>query len=512
MIRRAKHFPVALNDPERTLIDSIRMFSTDSVLKKINQLSGQLQLQDGGDQNIHGAKLMKFLFADSFRQKKEETVWITGWNLISLAYRAILYSNDYRGETIIEDQEVFLLIDFLTAYEQDLESKMIDLLKKSSDWENEFALYIKGFSGEQFHFQTDFRSFDNAARELYILFECKPERLPEIDVKTIVQEEIGLDWKQVLCSLFLAWGHSLVSPSVFDIGAWIKWDDRLSLKDFETVIQRYTTTYEEIKQDENHIERQQIYIRPFIKTQKSGTLSVSPYSNLFLYEHSVLWIVRDYYKKKHNQKFTSDFGYYFEEYVQRLFTYYDIPASRVPEDPKEKRADWAIDLCGYHFLIEQKSAVIGLVVKQPNPDINRMIDYIKRNYFDAFMQLSTTEKLFSEKECIKIVLTYEDYLYEWNNDVLFSMKDHPVEDDGLFWLVNINEFEMLLQLYFENKQSFVELVEEKVKRGKNHSAEGRSIELLLSQYGIHENKYVKNGQIDKYQNMIERLAESFLSK
>ena len=102
--------------------------------------------------------------------------------------------------------------------------------------------------------------------------------------------------------------------------------------DFKKVIERYTSTYQEIRTSE--LGRQYLYTRPFIRTQYSGTISCNCFLNLFLYEHSILWIVRDYFYKKENRLFTSEFGRYFEEYFRELLMEY-VPQTNYHKIPEE---------------------------------------------------------------------------------------------------------------------------------------------------------------------------------
>lgn len=501
------HFLIQ-QDAKQMLVNSVRMYSTDSVLKAINGISRKL-LFVSTEKGIKGADWFHFYAKDEKGRKTENSVLVSGWNLVSLAYTSIIHSNDFRGKSIEGDQELYFLVSILTSYEQEQEKEVIETFRNSPNQNNDILLYIKGFSGEQFKYERPFSANDNAARELYILFDCKPEAILEINVESIIESECHTDWKSLLCCLYFEFANSLVTPFVFDLKSHIKWDDNLSFSDYENVIRRYTSSYKDVRDDSMKIGRQQLYIKPFIKTQKNEVISISPFLNLFLYEHSLLWIVRDYYKRQKKQDFTNAFGCYFEEYVKRLFCNYGIPATKIPEDIKEKRADWVIEVGDYTLLIEQKSALIGLSIKQPTTDRVNLGKYISRNYFEAYKQLENTEKNYIGRECIKIVLTYEDYLIEWNEDILFAMKDCPVVNDGLYWHININEFEMLCDLYANSKERFILLVGEKVNKGKAKVIEGNGIESLLKKYGVHYNNFLHNGTINQYQNIVMDMIEKY---
>ena len=59
---------------------------------------------------------------------------------------------------------------------------------------------------------------------------------------------------------------------------------------------------------------------------------------------------------------------------------------------------------------------------------------------------------------------YEDYLdSDLLNVILFS-KESGIQNDGYFWYVSIQEFEMLLYLYSQSPASFVEIVNSKIQK------------------------------------------------
>ena len=182
-----------------------------------------------------------------------------------------------------------------------------------------------------------------------------------------------------------------------------------------------------------------------------------PFLNLCLYEHAILWIVRDYfnYKKEQDQWFTSYFGKCFEKYFEELLncSLREDEYEKIPE-ATNRRADWKMKIDGYRFLVEQKSTLIRLNAKQQAPSIGDIEYFAKQTLIKAIGQLDTTEKEFAEGQFIKIILLYDDYLNPEILEQVFTMKECDTESDNHFWLVTIEEMEILLSLCPKNRDSF----------------------------------------------------------
>lgn len=121
----------------------------------------------------------------------------------------------------------------------------------------------------------------------------------------------------------------------------------------------------------------------------------------------------------------------------------DYCYKRIPEDNNSKRADWYLNINGIEFLVEQKSGLSLLGIKQNQTDIELLKEHILKNWGKAVKQLYSTQKALNLQSPIKIILVYEDYYMSECLDELFRL-DESLKNDGKYWLVTIREFEMLL--------------------------------------------------------------------
>ena len=492
----------------------LRKFKLDKLLAYINMESAKLMKkkpENSGETDLaYGMAYEKYYLFDTKKaMRKEQHVLVSGWNLIDLSYNAIKCTHDYRGAEITQDEELYLLVSATQAVKEKREAEFLNSIHEEGT--PDFFLYLWGFAGEQLKIQSLAKTFKTAARELYILFEVRNRLENSLNIEDIVMKETGVSWIDVITSLYFAWFGSTVSPYVADLTAKIKWDSDLCESNFNKVIERYTATYQEIR--DSNLGRQYLYTRPFIRTQYGGTISCNCFLNLFLYEHSVLWIVRDYFVKQGNQLFTSEFGRYFEEYFRELLMEY-IPQTNYVKIPEEDvpRADWKITLGEYKFLVEKKSTVLGLLAKQQESDIETIKQFAKRHIVKALKQLKSTEDDFNDGQYIKIVLLYEDYLKTEVLNEIFKMDECQVQDDRHYWLVTIEEMEMLLYTYKFNQQLFEEIIKDKNTREVEKSNEGRSLIQLLNEHGVVYNQHLSHSKYRKYETLAQENARKHLAK
>jgi hypothetical protein len=131
-----------------------------------------------------------------------------------------------------------------------------------------------------------------------------------------------------------------------------------------------------------------------------------------------------------------------------------------------------------------------LSAKQQHTDIDAIKEFTKRTVLKAVSQLNNTEKEFANGKYIKIILLYEDYLEPELLEQFMEMRKCTVDNDNYFWLMTIEEAEMLFGLCKSDRALFGKIVSEKINREINHSNEGRGILKILNQNGIVKNLYL----------------------
>lgn len=490
----------------------LKHFQLDDLLKNISKESVDIFKRDCS-QVCCGTKCASFPIMTNLTTGLtfKQDVIVTAWRLVDLAYEAILTTNDYRGKHIEKEDEIYLLHLATDEYYGKKEKDIIDCIL-SSDM-TKFMFYLHGFSGEQFKFENANSSIINAFRELYILFESsKSVSSANYDISDIVVKETGANWEAVVGVLFLLWSGSTEFSEIQKIDNLLEWPENFTKDNFYQIVSRYTATYDEIRNSD--LGRQIFYTKPFIKTSRNEIISINCFLNLFLYEHAIMWIVRDYYKKQNNQGFTSYFGECFEEYFRELLSTF-LSADeyeKIPEENARKRADWKLFLDGYKFLIEQKSTFLRLSAKQQDSDFPAIENFTKDTIIKAIGQLQTTEDDFNEGKFIKVILLYDDYLNTHILEEAFKLECCNAKNDNYYWIVTIDEAEMLLSTYASDRKRFRMIVSEKIKREEIHSKDARDLTNIMIQFGITDNTYLESDKFSYYKEIASQTAISYLKK
>ena len=482
----------------------LRKFTLDKLLKRINIETAEL-LTSVLFSDVSGTKRVSFPLIDtSTGARKNQEVFLTGWNLVDLAYSSIVCGNDYRGKAISDVNELYLLVSLTESMHQKRESEWMDV----DDFQStpDLFLYLWGFFGEQKKIQQPGKVFDNLSREMYMLLDLAPRIQGVSNIQEIVNYEVGVCAEKIILALFLAWFASTQAQTQKEWEENLIWGETLSLEEFRVIMSRYTATYQDVRSSK--LGRQYLYVKPYIQTQNKEIISINCYLNFFLVEHCVLWCVRDYYFRTNSRQFTSEFGLLFEEYFKELLmnTLVDEAYERIPEE-KKSRADWRIVLGKYRFLIEQKSPLLGLDAKQQESNLEVMKTFCTRNIVKGINQLGETEKDFGDGPYIKIILLYEDYLYTGIIDHVFALPECKQKNDYLYWLVTIDELETLLFLYHSDEKLFDEIMDKKIAREVTRSNEGKSLSQIFGENGVSKNPYIAQ---EKFQKHLDRIKHDSL--
>lgn len=501
--RARKAINIYIDGTEDSVRKNVKKYAADIALKFINLESFSLLFE----KETNGVKWFQSMFKDANHKVTMRPILVTGWYLHNLSYRIMKYSNDYSSGILDTEEDLARLLCSSVAVDQSEEHRYLEQFKNREDSNQAIMFYFNGIAGEQVLYQLFPKHLDSFTRELYILLsdDMRDERL---DVNEIVLCETGVDAKTVIKYLQIAWVLSFMSSNVADIDL-VKQVNEVVSEDYLTVISRYTTTYSEIRADVNNIGRQQLYLKPFVRTSKGETISVNVFLNMCLIDHCIFWIVRNHYLNMQSREFTKIFGELFEKYLRLTFSdYLNVNEYKriVEEDKKQncKRADWELKIDNHSFLIEQKSSTMYLSTKQQIPNIDEMKKYYEKVVLVAKEQLRQTELAFGH-DYIKIILLYDDYIA--SSMISDYLKISEVNSGGPYWILTIDEMEMLLYYSYSDRKGFDELVDEKIRLGKDSANSGPGIEKLLNDRGIFDNRHLKKERFQQYRSIYKEPFE-----
>ena len=419
-------------------------------------------------------------------------------NLIDVMYEVINY-NCFGNREITFDEALYL-IHLHVNWEGAIHSK------KSNH--TDFMLSLFGNLGEQkrFQFASDF--FDDFSREKYILETISKKEHTKnnisIDIQKDFFEETALstdNYSALLFVLFVYFSNinNVLSPQ--KIKSELNHPD-LSNDRIIHMLKKYSVSIDEVR--ESTAKRQIFYQKPLLEID-GVYVSVNPFLLLCTFVNSNFWVIRNKYMNagKDTQRFTNAFGNYFEIYLEEVLQncLSKEQFENIPEAKNGKRADWYVNIGGYHFLIEQKSTISMLGIKQSHPDVEAMKRHILKNWGEAVEQLEETQRFYKLDNAIKIILVYEDYYNSVCLDTLFDLSPGLTNDNN-YWLVSIQDFERLIYTYKTNPSMFSKIVQEKIEAEMTHSTNGRDLSMFLLKNGITQNGYLEEcGIVDEFKKI-----------
>lgn len=495
-----QHLRFGIITSENDFCSFVKQFSSLGIIKSTYNLSKEVYFSGCSIESLQRHVTEK----DARNgQVLEQDVLIQPWQFADLIYKSVVYSNDYKGVIDLKDNMFLLALVETNEYISFVTSNLIKELHSGFD----ISLFMYGFGGEQFKYETQFIFFQNLIRELYIIFTISKKYKSLINPEEIVKQEIGVEWKDLVLVLLGIFIDYLFHQDINEAVRYLAFDPGKNKEEiFKKVTDYYSADYDAIRK--SNLGRQIFYVKPYIKTQRNGLLSASVYFNQFIVEHSVFWIIRNYYlnkPKNERQTFTDEFGRLFEHYLEELFISYKVNYEKVPEE-KEKRADWRLKIGNYDILIEQKSAVIPINIKQQLTDFKAYKKEVHKTIHKALTQLETTEKDLNIDKPIKIILCYDNYIDANILPHVFE-EDCPVVNDGRYFVANIMEIEMFTELASTNFSLFESVVKDMLRRNTKDNGEGLSLLKIMRDNGYNKDSYWTSPIFDEYKNLLKDIKD-----
>jgi hypothetical protein len=374
-------------------------------------------------------------------------ITVTAWNLSDLAYFAIRESSDFQTwEPSVHD--LIRLCNLFLAWEENRSSSEYGSLV-GDDWTLKFAV---GFSQKQFWYQQLYRIREEFNRQVELLEVIPAEIGSQIDLSGACEAGSGFDLRTlriILLGLFAVVGkQSDLTRLTFD-GTATNLHPALTVHNVYQVANFYAAEYQEVRESlllENHF-----YVKPIVRTTSNRLVAV----NMFMFAKKVadgpFWIIREYYHSCGSQAFVTEFGQYFERYVEKLLQHCLAPTcfTRVPAPKIGEYADWFVYTKNYRLIIELKSSLATLMIRSLYPDIEVIKTYMQK-FQKGVSQLDSTAQAYpdSGRTTVKLLVHFEALYF--SDGVLRPMivktdKNRRTVTEHLYFC-DIGEFEWLMSL------------------------------------------------------------------
>lgn len=436
---------------------------------------------------------------------KQVQVRLSAWDIQNMAYVSIVNANDYRKE-IMTREKAGTVVNLYRGYENEHSNSEYIRGAKLSD----IFKFMTGMTYEQFKYQNLAWTYQSFNRNYHILLGSnKINRGKIVDINEITKELFNLDVDDFLANvLYLLW---LCSERPDPLGAEEKAYQRgensiLTKENLEKIISYYSVTYDDVRK--SPIQKQLFYSKPFVVTQKKKEpIMVSMYLVQMLFADGLYWLIRDYYYNHGGGTgFINAFGMMFEEYFMELSEIYLTRDMwhKIPEQDK-KSADFFVEFEDAVFLFELKSGLLGIKAKQQAPDVQQIDTFYKRNILEAYEQLKMSEKEYQgQKPVIKIFLLYESMT---NTQIMMSSIPEIFIDDSRCYVMTIENLEMLLATYRNDKEKFARVVRVLVDN-QNSNNQFMSVLNILNDYdAVGDMHFV--GERDYFGKIVQKMEWGF---
>lgn len=474
-------------------LSEIRKFSTRGIISELSKISIDM-LKNG--KHFSNLKLL-------CRHKgvlRYVDVLLTAWDITSIEFLSVKYSNDFRGSH--KKIELAVLVNSYRGYENKEQS--LPLKKVGTD---KIFMMLLGMTSEQFIFQERWRIFEKFNRDYHILWAAKNYRhRQKLDVNAITSELFDFsvdDYIAVLLTVFWLCSQN-PEPLTAPEKLYKKKDATVLTKDNITkFVEYYSCSYDDLR--ESPLGRQLLYSKPFIKVSSGVCLSSSLFLVLMIVGNGLYWLTRDYYMKQKSNYFINAFGELFEDYIDELISKYcdEEKCYKIPEG-KDKSADYFFDLGDLFMLVECKTSLLALNAKQQVPNIDNVNRFYERTIKESYKQLNSSYSEFAPSNnvpIVKVILLYDEFS---NTNIIEEAVPEIFEKDRLCYVMTIHEFEILLYAHKHNptkRDEFITQILENSKRDKK-----LPIGSVLEAVSLHLDNPHFEGDMNYFSKLIEYLG------
>lgn len=479
----------------KNFIQAIKGISAENLIYQFAELSVDMYKKQEFLHDIEVPIVQGFM-------RKVMIVKLSAWDIHGIQYHAICNSNDYRNST--RAYTVGQIVNLYRQFENQ-ESPAEDLQK--ADLSGVFKILF-GMASEQLPFQNMGWIYENFNRNYHILLASdKINRNLKVGLEQIIREKFGWSIDEYISvQLIVYWlctqhCNPLTAPEEM----YRKQDDTILTKEnIKKFINYYSCDYSEVRR--SPIKKQIFYSRPFIHTDKSGAYIASNcYLVFWMISNSLYWLIRDYYNDLGSYEFVSCFGTMFEDYLKELAEKHFLPEQwKVIPRGKKRSADFYFDLNDAILVIEQKSSLIRLSVKQQAPDLDALNKFFANAIIEAYKQIQATcSEIKSSKTIIKIILLYETIE---NTAMIEAALPEIFGTDDSCYIMTILELEIMFHLWSTDRDRCLELLQNMITGKKEDTIHSCSISEIYRDMGL----YALHGiarELDYFQIALENLGK-----
>jgi hypothetical protein len=321
-------------------------------------------------------------------------------------------------------------------------------------------------------------------------------------------EMTGFDIKSFSQLLMAGWAYNITVSPVLNIHITDDLKEEIPIiteENLQKCIDVFTADYRYYRNI--NFPNNPLFFKPIIKTDTNKLIV----SNTFLWARKfyegIYWMIRDKYMQQESQYFLNNFGKYYEQYIRDILAYYLKPDryEKIAVTGNSQKADWLVYTGKYILIVEQKSCLMTIALKEEYPSLHKLDDYLD-NFKEAYLQIAETLKdvKFEGKQTIKLILHFEKlYIGEaLIKERVNNLCKDDIDNLSNYFFIETEEFEKLIQVLADDEEIFNRIIETKIDFEKNAPiSAGREFHHII-------NKFITSRDVrflDSYDHYFERL-------
>ncbi len=437
----------------------IKKFKLDELLLSLAELSREIFLNDDFLKKVTWQRRVGGLL-----QKFEQL--IPAWVLADISYTAIRNSNDHRSQ-IPTFEDICKLANLSAQASGELAAKRKEEIAK----EDMKIHILLGLSQKQFWYQEITRGgnlYYNFLRYFILLSKFPRNHFPHHKQPSDdLLELTGFDiesFAQLQMAGF-AWVHHSSSIN-FKVADELKEKcPILTEENLRSCIGHFTGDYNYYRG--SSFPNNPLFFKPIIKTSTNKFIISNAFIWARKFYEGIYWLIRDKYMRLQSQAFINNFGEYYEKYIEEVLGFYLQSAQYEKVEAGERRkADWLIHTDRYVLVVEQKSCLMTISLKEEYPSLIQLDRYLD-NFKEAYLQIADTVRDLckTDKTIIKLILHFEKfYLGEaLIKERVNSLCKDELQDLSNYFFIDTEEFEKLMQVLSEDEAAFNKIIETKIE-------------------------------------------------
>lgn len=484
----------------------ISRYQTESFIKKYAKLNAKVYSHKYSEDND-----LLHINLSEYNLGQGGILHLSHWTIRDIIFQKIRrpYGDDSSKISKISDRNMYYLIGLYNDYENELSKQFLK--------DRSVIIYLFGLAEQQFRGQVN--AFQNDKKRNSIIFnEIDTENYFNIEV---VVKDI-LDMKRIefraimIILLSMHISHGSINPYKINISD--NFFREGVITDFRSKLSRVIKYYT-YSHDPNLFSKLNFLRYRYLFVEYNDTCVLTDgYMLEEKFADAELWLAREYYNKyKHKYEknyFPNKFGILFEKYIEYVASQEEISEylfnvnisknyNKFFNGSSMKKVDYVLETERYRLIIECKSGVKPIAIKDPNTIVERFYEFMERIFDKAANQIkeAINNSIETDKKVIGVIIHAEKAFIKTQVKHEY-LEDKNKKDFKEILLFDIHDYELLIALLRKSSKVADEILDDFIKN---------QTEDKLNFIQVMKKKYNPTSFLDEKEIYDDKILREFIS-